>query len=336
MKIYNIEGDINFFDELYKSLDIPENEHKCSDDDNRCLITNEILNDKFVEMECGHKFNYIALYKDLTNHKNKFNAMETSSGQLKINEIRCPYCRKKHIGLLPYYEDLNLDKVHGVNYIDENKNYIQYTTYKGTPYKQCEYLSVNINYDCNGNEQIEPSVNIYDNCKFIKCMLYGTKIHNLINHGDEKVYCYLHKKIILKKYKKDDADKTKEEKQQAKIKLKQSINEVKQKETEAKQKIKKIKSELKSLVKAHKINNKSNKNKSNAETSNENNNEYDENIVIGLMPTLNTTPIEEECIKILKRGINKGNKCRCKVYFGEYCKRHYKVIKNDNIISNEL
>jgi len=331
MKIYNIEGDINFFDELYKSLDISENEHKCSDDDNRCLITNEILTDKFVEMECGHKFNYIALYKDVTNHKNKFNAMETFSGQLKTNEIRCPYCRKKHIGLLPYYEDLNLDKVHGVNYIDENKHFTQYTGYKSTGYKQCEYLTENVNYDPSGNDPLESSADISHNCKFIKCMLYGTKNHNLINYGDEKVYCYLHKKIILKKYKKDEADKVKEEKNQAKIKLKQATNEVKQKEKEAKQKIKKIKSELKSLVKAHKINNKSNKNKTSNESSNE-----DENVVIGLLPTLNSILIKEECIEILKTGINKGNKCGCKVYFGEYCKRHYKVMKNDDIISNEL
>ena len=47
VKIYNIEGGINFFDELYKSLDIQENTHKCDDDNNRCLITNEILTDTY-------------------------------------------------------------------------------------------------------------------------------------------------------------------------------------------------------------------------------------------------------------------------------------------------
>ena len=40
MKNYQIEGGINFFDELYKSLDIPENDNKCDDDNNKCLITN--------------------------------------------------------------------------------------------------------------------------------------------------------------------------------------------------------------------------------------------------------------------------------------------------------
>ena len=47
--------------------------------------------------------------------------MESSAGHLKMNEIRCPYCRKKQIGVLPYYEELNLEKVCGVNHIDLNK-----------------------------------------------------------------------------------------------------------------------------------------------------------------------------------------------------------------------
>ena len=43
MKKYNIEGGINFFDELYKSLDNTNVE-----EDNICLITNQILVDKGV------------------------------------------------------------------------------------------------------------------------------------------------------------------------------------------------------------------------------------------------------------------------------------------------
>ena len=43
MKKYKIEGGINFFNELYKSLDIEENEFKTEDDNNLCLITNHPL-----------------------------------------------------------------------------------------------------------------------------------------------------------------------------------------------------------------------------------------------------------------------------------------------------
>ena len=85
MKKYNIEGGIDFFAELYKSLDIEENEEKTEEDKNKCLITNHLLIDKFVSLNCGHKFNYIPLYNDIVNHKKKFNHMESNSGKLNTN-----------------------------------------------------------------------------------------------------------------------------------------------------------------------------------------------------------------------------------------------------------
>ena len=108
MKKYNIEGNIDFFSELYKSLDDEDNNHKVESDNNLCLISNQLLVDKFVELNCGHKFNYIPLYNDIYNHKKKFNNMEGNGSLLKMNEIRCPYCRKKQVGVLPYYDNVNL------------------------------------------------------------------------------------------------------------------------------------------------------------------------------------------------------------------------------------
>lgn len=63
---YIFENNINFFDELYKSLDIEET---LDNDDNICLITKQILSDRFVKMNCGHKFNYLPLFNDILNHK---------------------------------------------------------------------------------------------------------------------------------------------------------------------------------------------------------------------------------------------------------------------------
>jgi hypothetical protein len=353
MKTYNIEGGINFFDELYKSLDIQENEHKCDDDNNRCLITNEILADKFFEMSCGHKFNYVALYKDLINHKNKFNSMESSAGHLKMNEIRCPYCRHKHTGLLPYYEDLKLDQVHGVNYIDEKQNHTHSCI--GSSYKPCESLVINLNYDPSGNAPDE----------LIQCMAYGTKLPP--HFGDTKHYCYLHKKLIINKHKRDEHKKLKVAKQQAKDILiaevkkakeetnqklkeekqklkeeKQKTKEAKQKTKEAKQKTHNLKDELANLVKEEKQktqklkdeianlvkDTKPNKKTSGLTTDNE-------NVVIQILPFPETAN-NKGCIELLKTGINKGTKCGCKFYIGEYCKRHYKLPKNNSIITNEL
>ena len=48
MKKYIVEGGIDFFAELYKSLDDEENNNKTEEDNNKCLITNQLLTDKFV------------------------------------------------------------------------------------------------------------------------------------------------------------------------------------------------------------------------------------------------------------------------------------------------
>jgi len=76
MSKYIIEGGVDFYNQLYKSLDNDENEKIPNEENNLCLITNEPLNDKFVKLSCDHKFNYIPLFLDIKNHKTKFNYME--------------------------------------------------------------------------------------------------------------------------------------------------------------------------------------------------------------------------------------------------------------------
>lgn len=207
MKKYNIEGGIDFFNELYKSLDIEENEFKTEEDNKICLITKKPLIDKYIEMNCGHKFNYLPLFLDIKNHKQKFNNMEGGTSHLKNDEIRCPYCRKKQKGVLPYYEELDLMKINGVNYIDMNN----ITNYKlPTSYVYCQYLKPNPSFDPSGNEQVETNPSNNGNCKFFKCFGIGAQINysdgkGLVNHnfGDDKYYCYTHKKEVIKIYKKE-------------------------------------------------------------------------------------------------------------------------------------
>ena len=53
-----------FNEQLMKAL--------CESDDNEdkvCLISNEILKDDHVELECGHKFNYESMFKELIQQK---------------------------------------------------------------------------------------------------------------------------------------------------------------------------------------------------------------------------------------------------------------------------
>ena len=313
MKKYNIEGGIDFFSELYKSLDIEENEEKTEEDKNKCLITNHLLIDKFVSLNCGHKFNYIPLYNDIVNHKKKFNHMESNSGKLNTNEIRCPYCRKKHKELLPYYEDLGLEKINGVNFYDPNlkqpSNYNPYKTHK------CEFQYPNPNY--NSNEE-ESDVN----AKYLNnlCGHYHgvqIKVFNKLNpsqpitYGDNKYYCYTHLKEMIKQYKLQQKDKEKLEKKQVK---------------ELEKQVKELEKQTKLLEKQYaKLKEKEEKKKAKEALKK---NPNTENVVLG--PSI----IQTGCVQILKTGPNKGTICGCKITSENMCKRHFLLNHKELIVNN--
>jgi len=175
MQKYNTEQNINFYSELAKSLNNPTEQIG----DNICLITNSPLTENFITLECNHKFNYTPLVNDLTNHKYKFNSMERR--RLKPTEIRCPYCRNIQTNLLPYYDNMNVNKIHGVNFIDES---IQLSTTSrcvinnGTFVGVCAFETTDIsgnNYKCN--------------CTFVSTVA-------VLN----ATYCNQHKYMALSKY----------------------------------------------------------------------------------------------------------------------------------------
>ena len=205
MPKYLIEGNINFYDELYKSLDNSENEQPKQDvsDNHLCLITQKPLTENYVVLDCNHKFNYNAIFHDVMNHKKKFNTMERHS--LKINEIRCPYCRNIQKKLLPYVDGYL--KVHGINHIDEeniNGHYLRMGYSKG----KCFYQ----------DEKCEKCDNI-----MVKIMM-----------TDNKSYCYSHYTQVIHKIIKEKQEKIKQEKMKKKMELLQKKQEEKQKKQEAK------------------------------------------------------------------------------------------------------
>jgi hypothetical protein len=298
MSKYNIEGGIDFYAELYKSLDIEE---ELEEDKNVCLITNQPLTDKHVILVCGHKFNYIPIYKDIVNHKKKFNGMEGGNSILGANEIRCPYCRKKQDNLLPYYEELGMAKVHGVNFYDPN---IKQVNYNSNNHQNCMFKYVNKNYDPSKPESDINSKYLTDT----KCWHYGSQIqlYNDLNpsqpitYGDTNYYCYAHKKIMIKKYKIEQKQKEKEEAKASKLKAKEDAKVAKELE---KQKLKEEKQKTK-------LNKK----------------KPDENIVLG--PSNILLESFEGCIAILKSGPNKGKHCGCKITDENLCGRHFKIAHN--------
>ena len=131
---YNIENGLNFYETLKQTIALHSSEK--NEEEGLCPISNTPLELFFFTFECGHKFNYAPLFKDIYNHKKKYNNMEHGKGQLHMNEIRCPFCRKIQTGILPYYAELPFDKVHGVNYV--NPDITEYA-HVGT-FKKCQFL----------------------------------------------------------------------------------------------------------------------------------------------------------------------------------------------------
>ena len=152
----------------------------------------------------------------------------------------------------------------------------------------------------------------------------GTQIDypsNFDNYGDDKHYCWNHKKMIIRNYKNKIADKIKEEKKNLKLKEKEDLQKAKD---EAKQKAKeekdKVKEELKKSVQLAKQNKKSKT--VIIDLTNE-------NIVIDL--TNENVAINSLCQEILKTGENKGTQCGKKAFENNLCKRHTKKQLTTNI-----
>ena len=168
MSNYIIEGNFDFYKELYESLDDSDNNNNIDESSAQvCLISNAPLTKHFVELECKHAFNYVPLFKDLINHKTKFSTLDTH--RLKVNEIRCPYCRNKQGNVLPYIEELGLPKEHGVNWI--NMELMSTSNVVDLKLGQCCWG--------NGNE----------------C----SAIHVLTNGSSNLDYCYYHYKLTARK-----------------------------------------------------------------------------------------------------------------------------------------
>ena len=170
--IYEIEGNIDFFKEL-KGM-------KCSNEDTsgsgssvvleiedkpveRCLITDEKLRKDHITLICGHKFNYVPLFKEVIFQKcsmlpknvsskvitmyvkntpdssvstNISTVMYNSSYNLETtkisyNEMKCPYCRTITPNILPYYPYPDVNRI----------KYVNSPADLGLPALTCEYNS---------------------------------------------------------------------------------------------------------------------------------------------------------------------------------------------------
>lgn len=300
--VYKIEGNINFYESLINSLD-----EDSDDDELLCKISGYPLENNVVTLECNHKFNYKPLYKEICKQKFEFKTYDvhllSKKEQIKMHDLRidffikCPYCRCAQFNILPYYEELDLQQIYGVNSLD--KKYSKYTlgdsdkliseiNYYGITFKKGICCETENNFTCEG-------------VKFVACL-----------PNTELSYCTFHYKNGLKKYKLqqkqkkiDDKKKQKEEIMNARVKLLEEKNL---------QRAEKGLVPLKALPRIKTV---------------------IENIISPGLPIGQYSPDEPEnkiitgCKMILKTGPNKGNSCGCKkIYKDDLCKRHTPTINN--------
>ena len=106
--------DTNDFNMYLMKLISDDNNESDINNDNKCLITNDELNENYVKMNCGHHFNYIPLINEFINQKLKDSQYEVT--RLRQFELKCPYCRSIQKGTIPYYPTLFNEKIRGINW----------------------------------------------------------------------------------------------------------------------------------------------------------------------------------------------------------------------------
>ena len=213
---YKIEPGINFYEELNNE----NNENNENNNSNNCLITDMPLVENFVKLKCNHSFNYNPLFNDIYNSKFRIDMI---SPNYPTNKIKCPYCRNIQSNLLPYYEELKLPLIYGIN-----SNNVMYTVVKNN---QNKFVYAN-------------TISYFSGiCCFLDTDNSGCSNTNVILHNEtKKTYCNYHIGIIKKEYTKHLKD----------IK-KQNIQLQKQQEKEEKNK---QKEEQKNIEKQKKLENK--------------------------------------------------------------------------------
>jgi hypothetical protein len=293
---YKLEGDIDFFAELQKSL--------LEEDDNDelelvCQITGLPLTDNHFKMKCGHVFNYDSLYTEICKQKFDFKTYTIDSishADLKILRsanfdyfIKCPYCRSVQTDLLPYYENLSFPKKYGINTTDtafkvmDNINHITNMASSNYTYKSYGYTFTK------GSCCVTKS-----GVHLLPC--YNQWVSEI--PGLQKSYCPNHIRVVAKEYKLELKEKIAEEK---------ATKKALEKENKALEKELKKQNNLleKDLKKKTKLENKVIK----------------QTAVIGeFVP--DPEPGQLLCSAILKTGLRKGAECGLKCVKDGFCGKH--------------
>jgi hypothetical protein len=315
---YKVEGNISFYDELFKSLD-DETDDECD----VCQITSLPLEPNYVTLECNHKFNYCALYKEICRQKYDFKTYEFNMLPRKEQSliraskldyfIKCPYCRNIQFNILPYHEELGLEQKYGINSLDTRLPTYQVNkplqSSLGIYYGHEDYTFHMYGVSFKKGQCCHESIHYISQVKH-KCQsIYVSHISN-----SELSYCKYHYRSGLKQFKLTEKNKLINEKKTQKelvLSERKKLFDEKNAEREAKGL-----PPLKRLIIKKKV----------------------ENIVQPADPigeyipdtndTNDTNTLEVGCKSILKTGPNKGKPCGCKsIKENGLCSRHGKKLE---------
>ena len=320
MSNYTIEGNINFHEELYKLLD-----EDSEDEDTLCQITGLPLQDKSVILECNHHFNYHALYTEIYTQKielNTYSDILSPSDQKKIDDsgvdyfIKCPYCRHLQINILPYYEELGLDKVYGINCLDKSLKtptskrniYGPNYNYQAKPvYGDTDYIFNMKGTTFKWGQCCQKDIYSIDNS-----LCTNTYVSNIPN--TDLIYCAQHYKSALMSYKLAQKEQIMAKKLAIKKEKEEELNqrkilfEEKNAERAAKglpqlKRLPVIKKKVENVVEKGQV-----------------------------IHAYNSHQEQTGCNAILKTGPHKGKMCGCKILINGLCKRHSpKNLDNDDV-----
>ena len=306
---YNIEGNINFYESLYKSLD-----DESDDEDNLCQITGLPLDAKAITLECKHRFNYGALYTEICKQRFIFKTYDYIKLSTKEQHIlsaadkdyfiKCPYCRNIQFTILPYYEELGLDKKYGINSLDPSlpEKMVYAHRYKPKPHMiyaqkkpfSCYGVIFEPNKCCSHSDFNDiNSICINTYCSIIP----DTSLS----------YCKLHYRYGLGKHKMAEKQKQMDEHK----KLLDDKN------------AERIANGLKPLKRLPKKNTVQSLIQISQFVSEDDDNENVTNVVTENNVENNNVENVATCKSVLKSGPNKGKKCGClKIFKDGMCKRH--------------
>lgn len=150
----------------------------------KCLISDNDLESNHITLDCGHKFNYICIYREVAHQKIK---KIGDNSNLKLQEIKCPYCRQITNNLLPYYKYYSVKTIRGVNYPYN----LSMKTY------ECEYV-VNSNKKLlNSHKCCAPACLTKYGYYCNKHMKYTKKEKDILSTCDNDLYNYYKKKSYI-------------------------------------------------------------------------------------------------------------------------------------------